>query len=63
MKSINEIILNESMNAGCVVIANRKMGSVPFLIENNHNGIMYGSYKELETSVKKVINNQNPNVI
>lgn len=51
-------VINESMNAGCVVIANKKMGSVPFLIQNNHNGIMYGSYKELETSVKKVINNK-----
>lgn len=51
-------VINESMNAGCVVIANRKMGSVPFLIENNHNGIIYDSYKGLETSVKKVINNK-----
>ena len=51
-------VINESMNAGCVVIANRKMGSVPFLIENNHNGIIYNSYKGLETSVKKVINNK-----
>ena len=51
-------VINESMNAGCTVIANKKMGSVPFLIKNNETGIIYKSYKELENSIKEVINNK-----
>lgn len=48
-------VVNEAMNAGCAVIANKKMGSVPFLINNKENGIIYGKYKELEDAVKLVI--------
>lgn len=48
-------VINESMNAGCVVIANQKMGSVPFLIKHNENGLMYNSYKDLEKKVKLAI--------
>ena len=51
-------VINESMNAGCTVIANQRMGSVPFLIKNNENGLMYNSYKELEQNVKKVIDDK-----
>lgn len=28
-------VINESMNAGCAIVASQKMGSVPFLIGNN----------------------------
>ena len=48
-------VINESMNAGCVVIANQKMGSVPFLIKHNENGLMNNSYKDLEEKVKLAI--------
>lgn len=48
-------VINESMNAGCTIIANQKMGSVPFLIKHNENGLMYNTYKQLENNVKKVI--------
>ncbi|MCI9015567.1 MAG: glycosyltransferase [Clostridia bacterium] len=51
-------VINESMNAGCVVIANQKMGSVPFLIKNEENGLMYNKYKELEKHVKDAIQNK-----
>lgn len=51
-------VMNESMNAGCAVIANQKMGSVPYLIKHNENGLIYNSYKELEENVKKVIENK-----
>lgn len=51
-------VINESMNAGCVVIANQKMGSVPFLIKNKENGLMYNKYKELEKNVKDAIENK-----
>ena len=51
-------VVNESMNAGCAVIANQKMGSVPFLIKHNENGLVYNSFKELENNVKLVIENK-----
>ncbi len=34
-------VLNESMNAGCAVVANREIGSVPYLIRNGENGMIY----------------------
>ena len=34
-------VLNEAMNSGCVVVANRDIGSVPFLIDNGINGVAY----------------------
>lgn len=51
-------VINESMNAGCALVANRRMGSVPYLIQNNKNGIIYNSYNELEKSVKKLIDDK-----
>ena len=51
-------VINESMNAGCAVIANRRMGSVPYLIKDKENGLMYNNYKELEENVKLVIDNK-----
>lgn len=51
-------VINESMNAGCAIVANKKMGSVPFLIGNNDTGLMYKNYRELEDKVKLLINNK-----
>ena len=51
-------VVNEAMNAGCTVIANKKMGSVPFLIKDKETGIMYRKYHELEDAVKLVIDNK-----
>ena len=51
-------VINESMNAGCTVIANRRMGSVPFLIEHGKNGLMYNTYREFEDCVKKAIDDK-----
>ena len=34
-------VLNESMNSGCAVIANRMIGAVPFLINHGENGYWY----------------------
>lgn len=48
-------VINESMNAGCAIVANIRMGSVPFLIKNEENGFSYKSYKELENKVKRLI--------
>lgn len=51
-------VINESMNAGCAIVANKKMGSVPFLIKDNENGFIYTSYKELENKIKLLIENK-----
>lgn len=51
-------VINESMNAGCAIVANKKMGSVPFLIKDNENGLIYTSYKELENKVKLLIDDK-----
>lgn len=36
-------VLNESMNSGCAVVADGNIGSVPYLIENGVNGLVYKS--------------------
>lgn len=49
-------VLNESMNSCCAVIANSKIGSVPYLLKNGENGFSYDSEKDFfekaETLVK-----------
>ena len=50
-------VINESMNAGCAIVANKKMGSVPFLI-GEKNGLMYNNYKDLENKIKILIDNK-----
>lgn len=52
-------VINESMNAGCSIVANRKMGSVPFLIQDGETGFQYDSYQELENKVKQLIKDKN----
>ena len=51
-------VINESMNAACALVANKKMGSVPFLIKDGETGLIYTTYKELEEKVKLLINNK-----
>ncbi|MBR6422313.1 glycosyltransferase family 4 protein [bacterium] len=50
-------VLNESMNSGCAVVASHAIGSVPFLIENWRNGIVYqnGNLEQLYNIVEKLI--------
>ena len=35
------VVVNEAMNSGCVVIGSNLAGSVPYLIENGKNGLIY----------------------
>ena len=51
-------VVNEAMNGACAIVANEKMGSVPFLIGNNDRGFMYKNYKDLENKVKKLLDNK-----
>ena len=51
-------VINESMNAACAIVANKKMGSVPFLIGDNDRGFMYDDYQDLEDKVKLLMRNK-----
>lgn len=52
------VVLNEAMNSGCVTIAYKEIGGVPFLIKNNINGFSYSNFKELYNLTVKVINDK-----
>lgn len=46
-------VLNEAMSCKCAVIASDKIGSVPFLIQNNVNGIIFKN-KSVSDLTKKI---------
>lgn len=53
-------VLNEAMNSGCAVVASHAIGSVPFLIKNNINGLIYknNSLKSLYNCCCKLAKNK-----
>lgn len=53
-------VLNEAMSSGCAVVANKAIGSVPYLIQDGINGLTYrdGDFEDFYTKVKTLINNQ-----
>ena len=50
-------VLNESMNSGCAVVASHAIGSVPFLIKDGINGLVYenGNQMHLEMQVCRLL--------
>lgn len=48
-------VLNESMNSCCVPVANRAIGSAPYLIEDGKNGFLYDTVDELYEKVKYLL--------
>ena len=52
-------VLNEAMNSGCACIASHAIGSVPYLIENNKNGIIYrdNNFEDIYEKVTFLLNN------
>ncbi len=54
------VVLNESMNSACAVVANKAIGSVPFLINDGENGLLYsdGDVDRLYASVKHLMDNE-----
>lgn len=52
-------VLNESMNSGCAVVANKAIGSVPYLIKDDENGFIYKNrdIKDLYKKVKFLLDN------
>lgn len=53
-------VLNESMNSGCAVVASHAIGSVPYLIENGKNGLIYkdGDFESLYKCAEKLLDNK-----
>jgi len=51
-------VLNESMNSGCAVVASHAIGSVPFLMKDGENGLVYesGNVGMLYEKVKYLLN-------
>lgn len=55
------VVLNESMNSGCAVVASHEIGSVPFLLKNGGNGLIYrdGDIDDLLQKTKWLIDHPN----
>ena len=53
-------VLNESMNSACAVVASDVIGSVPFLIKDRENGMVYsdGDIDELYSNIKWLLDNK-----
>lgn len=54
------VVVNEAMSNGCTVVAANEIGSIPFLIENESNGLVFKSQKldSLLVQVEKLINDR-----
>ena len=52
-------VLNESMNSGCAVVASHAIGSAPFLIDDNKNGLLYknGDIDDLYRKIRSLLKN------
>ena len=52
-------VLNEAMNSGCAVVASHAIGSVPFLLRDGKNGLIYknGDQKHFEKKVCQLLDN------
>lgn len=51
-------VINEAMNSGCAVVADKMMGAVPFLIENKENGYAYRNDKECQAFLEMLIQDE-----
>ena len=51
-------VLNEAMNSGCAVVANKYIGAVPFLMKDGESGIMYTDFEGFYHGVKKLIDDK-----
>lgn len=52
-------VLNEAMNSACALVASHEIGSVPFLIKDKENGLIYenGNIEDLYNKVKVLLDN------
>ena len=53
-------VMNESMGSACAVVASSEIGSVPFLVQDGQNGLIYrdGDFNDLYEKVKTLCVNQ-----
>lgn len=53
-------VLNEAMNSACAVVTSHAIGSTPFLVDNNNNGLIYkdDDLDDLYNKVKLLIGNR-----
>ena len=51
-------VLNEAMNSACAVVANREIGSVPYLINDGFNGLYYSNKREFLRKVEILAMNE-----
>ena len=53
------VVLNEAMNSACAVIAGEKIGSAPYLIQNDKNGLIFKNKNldDLTLKVKTLLEN------
>ena len=53
-------VLNEAMNSGCGIVASHAIGSVPFLLKNKTNGLIYknGDINHLYQNVEYLLDNE-----
>ena len=54
------VVLNEAMSSGCAVVCSDMIGSVPYLIRNNENGLIFrsGDLKSLVERIEYLFANQ-----
>ncbi len=50
-------VINEAMNSGCAVVANKAMGAAPYLLQNGNNGLLYrnGDKKQFFAQVQRLL--------
>lgn len=53
-------VLNESMNSACAVVASHEIGSVPFLLKDGKNGLIYkdGDEEDLYRKIELLLKNE-----
>ncbi|MGB4581283.1 MAG: glycosyltransferase family 4 protein [Coriobacteriia bacterium] len=54
------VVLNEAMNSGCAVVASHEIGSVPFLMHDGVNGLVYqsGNLDSLQRNIVSLLNDR-----
>jgi len=53
------VVLNEAMNSGCAIVASHAIGSVPYLLSHEKNGLIYeyGNKNDFYKKIKYLLDN------
>ena len=52
------VVLNEAMNSGCVVMADERAGSSPYLVRDEENGMLFRGLDDLTEKVRAVLEDE-----